>query len=140
MNAESQPKNFRDAVCRAYRCAPDNYADLVFERCLFTHATLPVQVLRSLFPDWFKPDYQLIELLSKCTDSLQLQTEVKVHRRLHPARGLLRRTLRLRVSGQRLINLGTQLLPTAEPAAILPPRPAPDTLVAGFTPAPEAAA
>lgn len=134
MSAESQPKNLRDAVCRAYRCAPANYADLVFERCLFTHAALPVQVLRSLFPDWFTPDYQLIELLGKCTDSLQLQTEVKVHRRLHPAHGFIRKTLRLRVSGQRLINLGAELLPAAEPAAILPPRPTADTLVAGFTP------
>jgi hypothetical protein len=134
MSAANQSVSFRDAVCRALACAPADYVEVVFERCLFPHAVLPVRVLRSLFPDWFTPDYQLIELLGKCTDSLQLQTEVKVHRRLHPAHGFIRKTLRLRVSGQRLIDLGAELLPAAEPAAILPPRPSADTLVAGFTP------
>jgi hypothetical protein len=140
MPAESATPTFRSLVCDAFQCAPEDYAEVVFERCLFPHAALPVRVLRSLFPEWFGPDFQLIQLLARCTDALQLQTEVKVHRRLHPAQGFVRRTLRLRLSGQRLIDLGTALLPAAKPAAIMPPRPAADSLVAGFTPSAEATA
>ncbi len=116
MGVGANKRRFSDAVCEHFRCAPGAYAETVFWHCLYPHAVLPARLIRWFIPDYFDSDFELIRLVANSTESVQLRAEVRLHQMEPPPGILLRRLLRLRLSGQRLINLGGHVFaqPTAE--------------------------
>jgi len=116
MPVAAMTRDFRDAVCQKFGCAPEAYADTVFSQCLFAHAAWPAKLIRRLRPGYFDSDFQLIRRVASCTTLRQLQRDVDSQRHHHPPHTLLRRWLRIRLSGQRVIILGARVFkqpPTA---------------------------
>lgn len=107
--------SFRDAVCQHFRRAPEAYEEMVFSHCLYPHAIWPARLIRRFVPDYFSSDFELIRLVANKTGPEELRAEVRVHRSLFPPETLLRRYLRVRLSGQRLLDLGVQVF--AQPLA-----------------------
>jgi hypothetical protein len=101
---------FRDAVCRKFGCTPGTYAETVFQHCLYPHAAWPVRLIQRLHPNYFDLDFELLDLIATCTEPQQLRSLVDSHRYHHPPQSLLQGFLRIRLSGQRVINLGGRLL------------------------------
>jgi hypothetical protein len=110
MAVVADQRSFRDAVCQHFRCAPEAYGETVFSHCLYPHATWPARLIRRFIPDYFYSDFELIRLVANKTEAEELRTEVRLHRFEYPPETLLRRFLRVRLSGQRLLDLGDQLL------------------------------
>jgi len=104
-------RSFRDAVCAAFGCAPEEYPEKVFRLCLHEHARPLAHLLRKVNPEIFRPDFELIEQVSAAKSLPELCHEVNQHRYLEAnSTGCLRRALRLRLSGARLVRLGSKLL------------------------------
>lgn len=102
--------NFADLFCRRYRITRDRYARALFWRCLHRQAIPLVPILRLLDDRYFAPDFDLIEGMAG------VETRHEMHEELfdfetHPLNhGFLRRSLKLRVSEKRVIDLATSLL------------------------------
>ena len=105
---------FRDAVCQHFRCARERYEEVVFRQCVYRHAAGLTRLIRRLVPDYFESDFQLIRFAANATGTDALLTEIRCHRCEHPPTALLRRFLRVRLSGRRLLDLGDQLLSPQE--------------------------
>ena len=110
MADNERKQTFRAAVCQHFRCAPEAYEEIVFQHCLYRHAPGLAWLIRRFIADYFEPDFQLIRYVADKTDVEGLQTEVRLQRTDQPPATLLRRFLRVRLSGQRLLDLGNQLL------------------------------
>ena len=105
-------QNFRETFLKKHECPPESYESRVFWRCLYRHA-LPLAGLIYLFDrDFFAVDFQTIRQLGLARSPDEFRQEVDafayVNRR-HA--GTLRTRLRIRVSGQRLMSLLTELFP-----------------------------
>jgi hypothetical protein len=116
MAATAQTRAFRDAVCQKFRCVPETYAETVFSHALYPHATWPTKLIRRLSPGYFDADFLLIRQIATCNTPRELRADVDSHRYHHPPRGFLRRWLRIRLSGQRVIILGARVF--HEPPAV----------------------
>ena len=100
---------FCDLFCAAYKCPPEEFAERVLWHCLFPHARAPARLIWRLNRDYFAPDLELIEQVRDLTNPTDLRAELNDHQYHHPATGLLRKVLKARPSGQRLLNLANGL-------------------------------
>ena len=119
MSSDERKRSFRAAVCQHFRCAPEAYEEMVFRQCLYRHATGLAWLIRRFVGDYFESDFQLIRFVADKTDVEDLRAEIRLHRTDQPPGTLLRRFLRVRLSGQRLLALGDQLL-SAQPVQAAP--------------------
>ena len=115
-----KPKTFREACCERFGIAPDApdapdapeaLEDAVLWHCLYPHARPVARLLRRARRRYFEPDFDLIRAVAECTALSGMAAEVNVHGYHHANAGFWRRLLRVRVSGQRLLDLGEELLP-----------------------------
>ncbi|HVU25299.1 MAG TPA: hypothetical protein VHE13_14315 [Opitutus sp.] len=115
-------QTFREAYCTKHQCPPAEFAARVFWHTLYRHALFVAPLLIWLNYDFFSPDRSLIGHAGDATSVSRIRDEVRDYFWDSSNRGWLRRTLRLRVSGQRLKNLSRQYLPeTVVPAASASP-------------------
>lgn len=107
------PKSFKAAYCDHFRCPPERYEDEVFWRCLFRHALPLAFLIRRLNPGFFTEDMDLIREVGATTTHLLFKNEINYFfgRNLRD-KSWLRKTFRIRVSGNRLIRLRRRFLPT----------------------------
>ena len=100
------PKSFRELFCETHGCPPEAFESRVFWRCLHRRS-LPVSaLLYRVKPSLFEADFRTIRQLGVAKSFEEFGQEVNSFRsdnRRHG--GLLRRTLRVRVSGRRLMKL-----------------------------------
>jgi hypothetical protein len=101
--------DFRALCCDHFGCPPEAYEQTVFWQCLHDDAKLMARVLHKFDPDFFRWDYLLIRSLSTVTTPAEMEVELNNYRYQYRAMGFLRRNLRLRVSGQKIINLSKKL-------------------------------
>ena len=106
-----RPIPFQAAICAKFGCAPEAYAETVFWRCLYPHAHTAARILGSVWPQFFQADRELIRELGATASRNAFGKELDAHRYHHPPDGFLRGTLKLRVSGRRLMALAIELLP-----------------------------
>ncbi len=109
MAVVAESLEFREAVCRKFGCAPEAYPETVFSHCLYPHAAGSVKLIRWLKPDYFAADFELIHQIATVTEMRQVRAEVENHRYHNPSATLLRRFLRIRLSGRRVIQLADQI-------------------------------
>lgn len=87
--------------------APQNFErDLLFQ-C--AHAPALVRLVWRVDPDFFLNDLQLIRAVGLCYSFSDCRHEVEAFRRANPPRGFLRKTLRIRLSGQKLLKMASRL-------------------------------
>lgn len=102
-------RTFRDAVCERCGIPPDRYQAEVFWRCVFPATRPLVRLLWWLHPAYFRQDLELIESVAECTSLPEFRSELNSFRFYYRPRGVGRRLLHLRVSGQRLLKLAAQV-------------------------------
>jgi hypothetical protein len=96
---------FAERFCKFYGVQPDDYARTVFRLTAYRGARILAPLLRLLNPDYFACDYSFIRNVGALQRPEDLIDEIRYYF-WHPwNRGLLRRTLRLRVSAGRMTKL-----------------------------------
>ena len=118
---------FQEAVCAKFGCAPEAYAESVFRHTLYAHGRWLALRLAKAWPKLFADDFDLIEAVGKCDSRGAIRRELEAHRHHYPPDGLLCRDLHLRLSGQKLLALADDLLPS-HPERTGWVRPAPEDL------------
>src|SRR5258706_168776 len=105
MNSES----FLDLFCEAFKCAPDDFNETLLWLCIFPQAIFLARLIWRLNREYFRPEFELIEQLKGVRNPEDLRSELNDFHYHHPRKGFLRRTLKVRISGQRLLDLGNRL-------------------------------
>jgi hypothetical protein len=104
------PRSFQEAFCNQNECSIEEFESRVFWRCLHRRA-LPLSAFAYLIKrTFFEPDFRTIRQLGVAKSFEEFGEEVNSFRsenRRHG--GLLRRRLRMRVSGRRLMALAFDL-------------------------------
>ena len=105
------PKNLQTAFCERYGCVPEEFEAKVFWRCLHRHALPVARVIWLCNREFFNPDLQAIRLLGSARSARELLAEVNSFRDDYPSRSrFLRESLRIRISGKRLLRLAGAIL------------------------------
>jgi hypothetical protein len=100
------PRPFRQGYCQSFNCPPEAFETSVFWRCLHRRAFPLSALMYYLNRDFFASDFQTIRQLGVAISFEEFAAEVDSFRndnRRHG--GFLRRNLRIRVSGRRLMEL-----------------------------------
>ncbi len=103
-------KTFCEAVCERFDISPDAYEEEVLWRCFFPSVRAVGKLLWLVNPARFNEDLELIRNVADCMSVTEVRTELNDHRYHRPLRGFGPRCLRLRVSGQRLVELAALVL------------------------------
>jgi hypothetical protein len=112
---------FSELFCQRHGVEPSHYADAMFRRCLHRRAILFAPLIRLFSSDYFEADFDLIGSVGKITSTRDLSDELS-NFNFHPAnKGLLRRRLKMRVSGRRLTQVVLDVLPHAKASTSKPP-------------------
>ncbi len=102
--------SFKEAVCRALPCPPEQYEARVFWRCLYPHAYPFAFIIHHFRPEYFEDDYDLIRQVADVRHPGVFSTEMNFfHGRSIRHRSWWRRKFMLRVSGQRMIDLKNRI-------------------------------
>jgi hypothetical protein len=109
MNTITQTKSFQTACCEQFGCNPDEYERVVFWHCLHGHAVVPARVIHWVCPSFFEGDLELLRTVARSADLNELGVELNNYRYQQRATGLVRGVLRVRISGQRILNLGARV-------------------------------
>lgn len=121
-------QNLREAYCARHGCPPEQFARRLFWEALYRHAVVAAPLLLWLNYDYFSPDRSLIVHAGDATSVARIREEVRDYFWDSSNRGWLRRTLKLRISGQRLKQISRRYLPEGAPrvdsTSPIPPRPA----------------
>ena len=104
-------KTFRQACCEKFGISPEAFEEEVLWRCFYPKAVPLGKLLRRLNRHCFDSDFELIRQIADCTTASEMRAEMNEFRYHRPIFGFRRKVLRIRLSGQRLVNLGTKLLP-----------------------------
>ena len=103
--------SFFRLYCEKFNCPPAQFEQRVFWQCLYPQSEALARMIWRVNRDFFLPDLELIRAIQPLTDSAEVKSEISQFRYHHPAPGLLRDKLRVRLSGQRLLNLAHSLFP-----------------------------
>jgi hypothetical protein len=110
------PRNVKAGFCERYGCAPDEFERRVFWRCLYRHALPLAGVIWACNPEFFKTDLQAIRLIGTATSAREVLAEVNSLRDDPRTRSrFLRESLRIRISGKRLLRLAAAVLHHGNP-------------------------
>lgn len=104
-------KTFRELYCEEFDIPPEAFEEEVLWRCFYPNAVHLGRLRWRWNPRYFDADLQLIREVTDCTTVSEMRAELNDFRYHRPISGFQRKVLRIRVSGQRLIALGTELLP-----------------------------
>lgn len=108
---------FLEVYRERHHCTAEQFHHRVLRDCLYPHARLLAPAIRLFNYDFFAADRALISCVAAATTVKRVREEVRDFFWDSNNRGWLRRTVNIRVSGQRLKNLARHYLPegTATP-------------------------
>jgi hypothetical protein len=106
--------SFRELYCAARGCVSAEFEERAFWECLYPRGVFVARVLWRWQRKFFTADLELLRLAGGLTGVSDLKAEISNFRYHHPARGILRGTLRVRVSGQKLLDLAVTLFQAAQ--------------------------
>jgi hypothetical protein len=105
--------SFCQLFCARHKCQPAEFDDKVFRLCFYPKRYYLGRLLALFDKDLFDVDYALIEAVKAQTSMREIRTEIESYRFNNRPRGLFRGWLKVRISGQRLLNEAESLLPRA---------------------------
>ena len=111
----------RERYCERFNCPPQEFRERVFWQCVPPQAAGLAQLIRPMKGGLFEPDWELIEQVADSTSLEEVHAEIEAFRYHHPPTGVMRKVLRVRVSGKRLLRLGAKVLPRRPNAAARKP-------------------
>ena len=104
-------KTFQEAFCDQWGIARDAFAEAVLWHCVPPAHHFIGRLRWWLDRGYFQNDLELIQNIANCTTQDELQDEITLHYSIKPNYGFERGYLRARLSGQRLADLASSLLP-----------------------------
>ncbi len=99
------PKTFRESFCDRTGCPSEAFESRVFWRCLYRRSLLLSVIIYACNRSYFAPDFQTIRQLGVARSLDEFRAELEAFRYEYRMRGGLFRSLRVRVSGKRLMGL-----------------------------------
>ena len=100
------PGDLRSRFCERYRCPPSEFEERAFRMCLYWRARLLAPLIRKSRPGYFERDFMLIRYLGKAPGQRDAINELSAFMQDNNAQGgFTRKTLRLRISGQKASDL-----------------------------------
>ncbi|MEW6158116.1 MAG: hypothetical protein AB1813_11825 [Verrucomicrobiota bacterium] len=110
INRPDARETFQQIYCRRYNCPPEQFAERFFWRCIFPHAIPLAWIIRMIKRDYFKPDFMIIRQLALCTALREVSALANaLHYDYHYQWPFIRETLRVRISGKRLVEWGRRV-------------------------------
>jgi hypothetical protein len=106
--------SFKNRFCDYFDCPLTDFEGRVFGEIVYPHAAWLVPLIRRWQPKFFAEDLRFISFLGTATGLVDVTAELRAFRetcRNHD--GLLRRLLKVRVSGQRAARLAKELFDAA---------------------------
>lgn len=101
---------FKDLFCRRYGCEVEHFERRAFRRLLYGHAKLIAPVLRLIHPRMFAEDFKFISYLGDSEGFRDASVDVLNFNDVNRGNpGLVRGTLRIRVSGRKATRMAKQL-------------------------------
>ena len=105
-------RDFRSAFCSYYNCPDQDFEKTALLKVLHRRALPLAWIILHLSPAWFAPDFQILRRFGALTrkssfysDALDVRHD---YARLQAA-GFLRRAFKLRISGQRLLKVASEI-------------------------------
>ncbi|WCJ59048.1 hypothetical protein NXS98_15210 [Fontisphaera persica] len=103
----SEPQTLRELFTAQHHGNAQEYEREVLFQCAYSPVL--VRLAWRLDPDFFLSDLQLIRAVGCCRTFGDCRHEVEAFRRANPPRGFFRKTLRVRLSGQKLLKMASRL-------------------------------
>lgn len=105
--------DLKSLFCERFKCPPSEYEKRALWKCLYLHARIISPLLRLLNPGGFERDRLFIDDFGKAENWQAAMEEITALHHLDAFKPqLMRKTLRLRVSGRKAGKLADKLLPT----------------------------
>lgn len=99
----------QEIFCERFRCPPEEYEERFFWMCVRPNVIFLAKILWIFYRRIFYTDLEMLKQLGRTTSSRELRYELESFRHYHPPRGFIRRDLKVRVSGRRLLKIGSKL-------------------------------
>ena len=104
---------FSTRFCQQFECAPAEYEEQLFARCLHRHVRFCATLLSSFDPKFFHEDQGLIRDIATAASHSEVITELnRFYGRNVRDQNWLRKTFSLRISGKRVLRLSRNLFRT----------------------------
>jgi len=103
-------RSYKAAFCEQLECAPEEFPDKVFRRCLYPHALPLALLMGQLSARLFDEDRKAIDQFGLSSSFGEVCAVIEDLRYVnHTNKSWLRTTLKIRVSGRRLHMLAEKL-------------------------------
>jgi hypothetical protein len=113
LDMESRPKTFRELFCEQFECPPEKFEEELFWKSVYRRALPLARLIHWLHPHFFQRDFAALRQLGVTTGHREFQSELQDYRyHLHSYGHWAQKTLRVRISGQRLNRLFRRLRPS----------------------------
>jgi hypothetical protein len=109
---EPRPKTFRELYCERFNCPPERFEQQLFWKTVYRRALPLARLIHWLHPKFFEKDLNALRQLGVTTGLREFQSELQDYRyHLHTYGHWAQKTLRVRISGQRLNRIARRLRP-----------------------------
>lgn len=108
-SSRAKVRDFREACCEYFNCKPEEYEQAVFWHCLYDHAEKSAKILWQFSQSFFQWDIYLVQTVANATALSEMEHELNSYRHQYRVSGILRRKLRIRLSGQKLLDLASKV-------------------------------
>lgn len=103
--------SFRSLFCEAYGCAPDDFEQQLFRRCLYRPLAPLALLIARLKPAFFHEDLSFLREVGAATSRSEVVSELnRFYGRNLRDKNWIRKLLAIRVSGKRVLTLYRGLL------------------------------
>lgn len=104
-------KDFKSRFCRHFGCAEEKFERELFWRTMPPLSRFPAWLVLRLAPNYYKREFRFLIKLGKVRGFDELRLNANSAHWLPSMRtGVMRRWLRMRISGRRLLNVGADVL------------------------------
>ena len=106
--------DFRTAYCKVYDCSVDEFEPRVLRQTLFWHARFLRALVRPMRPESFFAEYLLIKQAGDKILISDVRGDVDFYQHKYVNGFMMRESLKVRVSGRRLIGLARRVFKAAQ--------------------------
>jgi len=99
----------QEIFCEHFKCPPENFQDKLFWMCIKPNVSWIAKICWVFNRRMFASDLEMLRQLGRTYNTRQLRYELESFRHYHKPRGFLRRDLKVRVSGRRLLKIASRL-------------------------------
>ncbi|MGC8885621.1 MAG: hypothetical protein ACP5MG_00485 [Verrucomicrobiia bacterium] len=99
----------QEIFCDYFKCPPEEYEERLFWLCVRPNVVYLAKVFWIFYRRIFYGDLEMLRQLGRTSNTRELRYEIESFRHYHPPRGFIRRDLKVRVSGRRLLKIASKL-------------------------------